>query len=59
MSQSPKLTPDLGEMIEQLVGHVWPGGHRSPPILDEIERAPKSVDFEWRDGKAVPVGGDE
>ena len=53
LKQMPR---DVEKMVDGLMGHVWPGGHRSPPILDEIERQAGAPDFAWVDGKAVPVG---
>jgi hypothetical protein len=50
MNPFPQLEPDIERMVDGLIGHVWPGGHRSPPILD-----PEAVDFAWVNGRAVPL----
>ena len=53
MNPLQQFPHDIERMVDGLLGHVWPGGHRSPPILD-----PTAVDFAWVNGRAVPTGKD-
>jgi len=55
MNPFPQLQPDIERMVDGLIGHVWPGGHRSPPIMDPRPSEPRLADFVWKGGQAVPV----
>jgi hypothetical protein len=55
MNRLQQFPHDIERMVDGLIGHVWPGGHRSPPIMDPRPTEPRGIDFAFIDGKAVPV----
>ena len=55
MNPLQQFPRDIERMVDGMLGPFWPGGHRSPPIMDPVPVEPRGIDFAFIDGKAVPV----